>query len=315
MMKTASFLRILMAAVLMGGLGAVFAAPLATQAAVTQGYQISPPVNTLAMDRGTSSRQVIKVTNLTDQQLTLVLAKRNFVAKGEEGEVELIDDANPLYSLAPYFTLSQPTVTVAPKSTAEVSYVISVPANAEPGGRYGSVTFNTIAAKLPQGQSGASIRQELAALIFLRINGEAHEQLAIESFKTDKGFYEYGPVNFATRIKNLGNVHAKPTGEIVVKNWIGWTTAKLKIDEKQVLPAAIRRLDSQIKNKWLLGPYTATLTLKNGELQTLTAKTTFTALPYKVVAVILLVLLVLIYFIRKTRRRWARAFRILAGRE
>lgn len=312
MTKTAFALRTLAAFAMTVGLsGAVLAAP----APSTLGYQVSPPVNTLALDRGTSTRQTVKVTNLTDQQLTLQVGKRNFVAKGEEGEVELVDDANPLYSLAPYFTIAQPTITVPPRGTAKVDYVLSVPLDAEPGGRYGSITFNTIAAKLPAGQSGASIRQELAPLIFLRINGAANEQLKIESFRAGRNFAEYGPVNFITRTRNLGNVHEKPTGEIVVKNMLGLTTARVKLTEQNIIPGAIRKVNSSLGRKLLFGRYTATLTMKNGTIQTLTASTSFIVLPYKLIAIVLIVLLVIAFVGRRGRKRFGRAIRILAGRE
>lgn len=316
MTKAASTPRILVALALsIGILGAVFMRPVTAAEGTTLGYQISPPVSSLELDPGTSSRQTIKVTNLTDKQLTLQLDKRNFVAKGEEGEVELTDNASPLYSLAPYFTLSQPTVTVPPRGTSQVQYVLSVPKDAEPGGRYGSVTFNTIASKLPNGQSGASVRQELAALIFLRIKGDANEQLKIDSFTVGKSFAEYGPVVFATRVKNLGNVHEKPTGQIVVKNMLGFTTAKVKVDEKNVIPGAIRKLNSTLNKKYLFGTYKATLTLQNGTIQTLTAKTSFTVIPYKLLAIILLIVIILGVVLTKGRKRITRAVRILAGRE
>lgn len=316
MTKTAPTPRILIALALIIGLtGAVFAWPVVAADSNTLGYQISPPVTTLALDPGTSSRQIIKVTNLTDKQLTLQLDKRNFVAKGEEGEVELVDNADPRYSLAPYFTLSQPTVTVPPRGTSQVQYVLSVPMDAEPGGRYGSVTFNTIANKLPSGQSGASVRQELAALIFLRINGDANEQLKIASFTVEKDFAEYGPVTFGTRIQNLGNVHEKPTGNIVVKNMFGFTTAKVSLEEKNVIPGAIRKVDTKLNKKYLFGYYNATLTLQNGTIQTLTAKTSFTVIPYKLLGIILVILVIVIVILTKGRKRLARAGRILAGRE
>jgi hypothetical protein len=313
--KTASRTPIILASLIIGLTGAVFGITRYAHAAETVGFQISPPVQTLAMDRGTSTRKTIKVTNLTNSQMTLQLGKANFVAKGEEGEVELVDNAAPLYSLSPYFTLSQPTVTIAPRSTAEVQFVLSVPEDAEPGGRYGSITFNTIATTLPSGQSGAVVRQQLAALVFLRINGAANEQLAISSFGPDKSFYEYGPVGFTARVKNLGNVHEKPTGEIVVKNMLGFKTATVKLDDKLVIPQATRKINATLNKKLLFGNYTATLTLHNGKIQTLTAKTSFTVVPYKLIIIIVLILIVFLTFFFKTRKRFKRAFRILAGKE
>jgi len=321
MIKTASpILRRALTILTGGGLALVGAVVLAAtpspaRAAQTQGFQISPPVTELALDPGTSTRGTMKVTNLTDTQMTLTLGKQNFVAKGEEGEVELVDLGDPLYSLAPWFTLARPTVEVPPKATKEIEYILSVPADAEPGGRYGSIIFDTIPPKLPTGQSGAAVKQRLAGLIFLRIGGEANEQLAIDSFKTSKTFYEYGPVLFQTRIKNSGNVHEKPTGQIVVKNMFGFTTATIKVDEKNVIPGAVRRLDTQLKRHLLLGRYTASLTLRNGAKQTLTADTTFTVVPYKLLAGLVIAALIFLLFFWKARKRLRRALRILAGRE
>lgn len=300
------------------GATAVAVLPMAAPVAIadeSQGFQISPPVTELRLDPGTSTRSTMKVTNLTGTQMTLTLGKQNFVAKGDEGEVDLVDNANPQYSLAPWFTLVQSSIDVPPKSTKSVEFTISVPKDAEPGGRYGSITFDSQPPKLPAGQSGASVKQRLAGLIFLRINGNAREEISIDSFKTNKSFYEYGPVAFETLVNNKGNVHEKPTGEIVVKNLFGFKTATVKLDEKNVIPGAARKLTNQLQKKLLFGHYTAELTMHNGTSQTLTAKTGFTVIPYKLLAIVFFVILVVVLFFWKARKRLSRAFKILAGKE
>ncbi|HUD10978.1 MAG TPA: hypothetical protein VMS08_01085 [Candidatus Saccharimonadia bacterium] len=317
MTKTATpFLRAL-ASTLVGGLGvAVLAAAApAALAATTQGFQISPPVSEININPGSSIRQTMTVTNLTGSQMTINVGKSNFAAQGEEGEVELTNNADPLYSLAPWFVVSPATVVVPPTASEQVTYTITVPKNAEPGGRYGSVTFNTIPPKLPNGQSGAAVQQQLASLILLRINGAAHEQLKIASFASNKTFYEYGPISFLVRVSNVGNVHERPVGQIVIKNMLGLKTATINVEQQYVLPGAIRRLTAEFNRHFMFGRYTATLTLKNGTIQTLTATTAFTVIPYKLVIIILIIIILIVLFFTKTRKRFARAFRILAGRE
>lgn len=294
---------------------AVVAVSAPVQAADNLGYQISPPVTNLSLDPGTGMTGKVKVSNLTDTQISLQVGKTNFVAKGEEGQVELVDAGNAAYSLAPYFTLNQTVVDVPPRQSKDVTYTLNVPQNAEPGGRYGSITFNTIPTKLPNGQSGASVKQELAALIFLRINGATNEQLSVQSFKTLNSFYEYGPVDFVARIKNLGSVHERPKNTIVVKDLFGFTTAKIVLDEKNIIPGAVRKFDAQLKKKLLFGYYNATLTVQNGNVQTLTAKTSFTVIPYKIVAAVIIILVILFFIFWKGRKRIGRAFRILSGKE
>jgi hypothetical protein len=298
-------------------------------AATAQSFQISPPTSNYSANPGATVRGVVKVTNLTDQPISLAVDKQNFAAKGEEGEVELIDNADPLYSLAPWFNVLQPNVDVAARATKEVPYSISIPANAEPGGRYGALVFHTIAARLPVGQSGAAVEQDIVALIFVRINGAANEQLNVTSFQTGtrvnadtfnvKDFFEYGPVDFLARIKNTGTVHEKATGTITIKNMLGIQIAKFPLDEHFVIPGSIRRLH----NSWptgthkpvLFGHYTATMTANYAGGKTITATTSFTVLPWKILVAVFIILVLIFLIVWRGRKRLSRAARILAGRE
>jgi hypothetical protein len=323
-MKTASLTRLLQY-IAMGVMGAASFMPSVATAADSQGFQISPPVTFQNLSPGTSTKATMKVTNLTTQQITLNLSKQNFAAKGEEGEVQLVDNADPLYSLAPYFSLDQLSVDIPPASTKEITYTLSVPVGAEPGGRYGSITFTAATGTLAPGQSGAAVKQQIAGLIFLRIVGNANEQIKVASFTTgtldkngtfaSKNFFEYGPVSFNARFQNLGNVHEKPTGEIVIKDIFGFKVGTVKLDEENVIPGAIRRTVSTWNHHLLFGYYTATLTAHNGSQQVLTAKTTFTVIPYKLVVIVVIILAILFFIFWKGRKRFGRAFRILSGKE
>lgn len=320
MTKTATLLRQILVSLTAGAAVAVFALPSApVLAAATQSFQISPPTATFANDHGTSAHAVVKVTNLTNEPISLTVHQENFVAKGEEGEVELVDNADPLYSLAPWFHVSVTQLDLPAHATKEVPYTIDVPANAEPGGRFGSIVFHSVPPKLPSGQSGASVEQDLGNLIFMRINGPADENLEVASFTVDKSFSEYGPVQFTTRIKNTGHVHEKPTGTIVIKNWFGAKVATIPLDEHYVIPASVRKLTNNWptgKNKpFLIGTYTAEMTAHYAGNKTLTAKTSFTIIPWKLITTALVILILVILFFWRGRKRLARAARILAGRE
>lgn len=295
------------------------AAGVATSASGTQSFQISPPTANYAGEPGTSVKGVIKVTNLTDAPMTLTISKENFVAKGEEGEIELVDQAAPLYSLAPWFRLSSTRLELPGRTTKEMPYFIDIPAGAEPGGRYGSIVFSSVPAPLPSGVSGAAVQQTIAAAIFLRINGRATEELSVASFTSDKSFYQSGPVQLTTRVKNTGNVHEKPMGSITIKNMLGLTVDNFALDEHFVIPGAIRQLHNSWPNggrhAFLMGRYTAELSATYAGGKTLTARTSFTVVPYKLLAIVTLGLLIIIFIIRRGRRRLSRALRILLGRE
>jgi hypothetical protein len=328
-MKTAPSLRRILLTLTTGATGAVFGLyPAASSAATSQSFQISPPTANYAGDHGTSLKGNIKVTNLTNQPLSLQVGKENFVAKGEEGEIELTDNADPLYSLAPWFTFSTTQVDLPALATKQVDYTIAIAPGAEPGGRYGTIVFSSIPPKLPGGQSGAAVRQDLAGIVFLRINGAANEQLSVASFATGllgtkntwtpKTFFNHGPVGFLTRVINDGNVHEKASGTITIKNMLGMQVTKIPLDEHFVIPGAIRRLHNSwptgSKHPFMLGRYTATMTATYAGGKTLTASTSFTVIPWAAV-IILVVIIIVLFLLWRSRRRFGRAFRILAGRE
>jgi hypothetical protein len=329
-MKTATSLRRFLLTLATGATGAVFTlAPAIANSAASQSIQISPPTANYSGDKGTSLSGVVKVNNLTNLPITLNVGKENFVAKGEEGETELSDNADPLYSLAPWFSVDTNQITVPGLGSQQVHYTIALPPDAEPGGRYGSITFNSIPPKLPAGQSGAAVEQTIGNLVFLRVNGPAKEQLNVETFETGhlgeknawtpSNFFQHGPVDFLTRLKNTGNAHEKATGTITIKNAFGFTVAKLPLDEHFVIPGSIRRLHNSwatgAKKPFLFGPYTATLNAKYADGKTLTAATHFTVIPVAQVVLVLIILILLILVVWKGRKRLARALRILAGKE
>jgi len=283
--------------------------------AASQGFQVSPPENVLALNPGASTKQTVKVTNLTNAPMVLTVQKEDFAARGDLGEVTLTNEAGNLFSLSPWFTVSAPTITVPPLGTESVTYTIQAPANAEPGGRYGAVVFSTVPPKLPGGQSGAAVQSTLASLILLRINGNARQQLSITSFTSSKSFYEYGPIPFRIIVKDTGNVHEKLASTIQVKNMLGLSTASLKAPSEYVLPTASRQLAATLQRHFMFGRYTATATVSVPGVPMLTASTSFWVIPYKIVGIILIILILLIIFFTKTRKRFGRAFRILAGRE
>jgi hypothetical protein len=318
-MKTATHLRRILVTLTTGAAGAVFALTGSAHAATSQSFQISPPTANYAADPGVSQKGTIKVTNLTDTPLSVRVGKQNFVAKGEEGEIELVDDAAPLYSLAPWFNFDAVQLDIPALGTKELHYTLDVPAGTEPGGRYGSVVFNTIPPKLPGGQSGAVVQQQIAGIVFLRTNGAANEQLNLLSFAPDKAFSEYGPVNFLTRVKNTGTVHEKPTGTITIKNMFGFKVGSIPLDEHFIIPAAVRRLHNQWpakgKSNFLIGKYTAELSATYGGGQKLTGSTSFTVIPWRLLGAILIALIIIFVVFWRGRKRLARAGRILAGRE
>ncbi len=278
-----------------------------------QGMAITPPTFELSANPGDTTSNSIRVDNLTSTSLHLTVATKNFTALGEEGQVGLSDEESN-FSLASWITVNKPEAVVPAKGSETFTFTIKVPANAEPGGRFGSIVFKTDVQ--PGSGSGVSIGQEIGALVLLRIAGEITERAHIEGFKPTQGFYEYGPIPFETRIKNEGNVHVKPTGTITITDIFGNKVASVPVDAKNVLSGATRKLESEWPAQSLFGQYTATVSLQYGtNQQIITASSSFVAIPWRLLLVCLVVLSGIGFLVYRGRQRIVKAFRILFGKE
>lgn len=275
---------------------------------------ISPPTFELSANPGDTKTNSLRVDNLTDEPQHITVGRRNFTALGEEGQPNLTEDETA-FALASWLRVTPETVIIPPRASQVFEFVITVPANAEPGGHFGSIIFKTDA-KPVTGQSGVAVGQEIGSLILLKVAGQINEQASIESFKPAKNFWEYGPVTFETRLKNAGNVHVKPVGTITITNMFGRKVATLPLESRNVLPSSIRKFSTNWPQKWLWGRYTATLSVAyGGKDQIVTASTNFWSFPVRWAAITLLLLTGLGVLLYKHKDRLKRAAKILLGRD
>jgi len=149
-------------------------------------------------------------------------------------------------------------------------------------------------------------------LLLLTVAGEVKEELIIKEFLAP-AFLEYGPVPFTIRFENKGTVHLRPRGFVTITNWWGKKVADVEFSQLNVIPGAIRKIETSWQNKWLFGKYTAMLVGSYGtaNLPFNPPILTFWAFPWKVALGIIIVLILVFTFFYKTRRRWRLALKIL----
>lgn len=291
------------------GLGVFFVKAQSQNSTPSTGLAISPPTFEVSGNGGDVIKNSVKLENMNPYPVEIAVDRRNFTAIGEEGAVGLTEDETS-FSLASWIEVTPSSVTIPAKSSQYFSFSVKVPLNAEPGGHFGSLIFRTIPTEKLEG-SGASLAQEIGSLILLRIAGETVENASIESFATTKNIYEFGPINLEARIKNLGNVHTKPRGTIMITNLIGQKIDTITIDNKNILPGAIRKLEGTWNTKWRLGRYTATFVASFGDNTQRSAITNFVVIPYRLVLIILFAVLLLTIYLKKHKKRLAMAWKIL----
>lgn len=278
---------------------------VATGQQADQSLEISPPSQEIEVDPGETITIKSSVRNKSTNSLPIEVRLEDFTAVGDEGQVELT--ASSPYSIKSWGDLTPENFELSPGETQEVSATIKIPEDAA-GGRYGSFVF---AVKGDSKPGSAAIAQEIASLFLVRISGPVDEKLTLLEFSSPS-FSEFGPIPFSIKVKNTGNVHAKPYGLVSVTDMFGRKVEDVIIYETNVFPGAERILTANLNKKFLIGKYNATAIVYYGSEQsdTLTSSLTFFVFPVKI-AVGIIAVTVFLFLLRK---RFSKAFKALMGK-
>jgi hypothetical protein len=272
------------------------------------GIAISPLVFELTGNPGEVLTNQIKITNKSENSTEIKITVEDIAPSDEEGHVTVEPAETESYSVATWVTTNPEKITLGPNESAWVQFSITVPKNAEPGGHYGTIVAAGSMVASEQ-ISGAAIIPRVGALLLVTVPGETKEVLKVSDF-TAPIYSEYGPITFSVKFENQGTVHVKPNAIITVTNWLGKKIATVYFPEKNILPEAVRKIETTLNQKWFwAGKYTATLTGTYGtdNIQLDPVVITFWAFPWKFGLIILAVLILLALM----RKRLSLAFKIL----
>ena len=268
---------------------------------------ISPPTINERFNPGDKKEGKMKITNTSPADtITFKAVLKDFIVEDSKG-TPLIDvdmGAKAKYAASSWVAVYPSTFTLAPGKTQDISYYIQVPTDARPGGRYAAVVYQP-QERIDVKGSGTGVETHIGSLFILRINGDITENASVTKFVAEKGFLEYGPVTINTQILNSGDSHIRPLGTVTIKNLFGQVVASQPLPEHNIFPEAARESTNTLGKKYMLGPYTAELSAKYGDLgtKTLFATVGFFVLPWKIVSVIVLAIVAVILFIIFWRKK------------
>mgnify|MGYP000965384946 CR=1 FL=1 len=273
-------------------------------APVVNDYVVGPGKVELLVSPGEVLVKNIIVTNRFGRNRDFKIELEDFKGSREGNNfLELLGPLKGPYSLKDYLVPEVMNFTLKHGDRMAIPVRINIPADAVPGGLYGSVIVSTSDDDKQENAQNVSgnvqTKSRIAVLFFIRIRGDVKEEGNLQEFKTDKKFYNQGPVNFSLAFENTGSVYSNPSGNIEIKNIYGTTVDNVKVEQFYVLPDSIRT--SQIK--WdlkglMLGYYRAHLKLDHGYDNVITERTIgFWVIPVKLVLIVLLILLIVLALI------------------
>jgi hypothetical protein len=294
------------------------------QTAEKQVLSVTPPLFQLSVLPGDIWQSSIKVVNGNPYPLTVYAEVVNFSATGEagQGRFETIrESGGDKVTLAEWINISPGPYTISPEQTEDIQFFVEVPKDANPGGHYAAILIST---EPPEVQKEIAVRtsQVVTSLLFLRIEGDVHEEGTIREFRAVDSFLDVPDVTFSLRFENKGNVHLQPRGNITITNMWGTERGSIPINYQtkfgNVLPQSIRDFSLAWKSDFSItdvGRYKAVATLGYGEsdIKNTTSTTYFWVIPVKWTLVTLLILVCFIALIVTMVRAYIRRVLALAG--
>ncbi len=249
--------------------------------------------------------QEITVTNRISSDRTFKLEVEDITgSKDGSSAVSLMGDDRGPYSIRDYISFPEDEFTLDLGERARIPVIITVPADAEPGGYYGSVLVSTVQNSQSEAGAGAPrspVIARVGSLVFLRVAGEVTEEGQLIDFSTinQKKVYESGPVEFAILSENTGSVHLNPYGEISVRNMFGEEVGFVELEPWFVLPSSLRSREVTWDREFLLGRYNATARINRGYNDVVDEISySFWVLPWRIVGGLFVILFVIIFSVR-----------------
>jgi hypothetical protein len=266
---------------------------------------VAPARQSLTGDPGQKVNFAVRFYNTATESVPGVFKVADFIVNDNLGTPSFLEGPTVLsdrFSAAKWISLSAEKGTISSDGMITVAGTVKIPNNASPGGKYFAVFFepdtNVPGANGEKQQEAAAVTMRIAGLVYLRVSGPISEGASITKF-TSPGFSEYGPISITSEIKNNGDYHISPEGQIVIKDIFGQTVATSSLASTNIFPDASRLTTTKVGEKWMLGRFTANLNASYGENnnKVLAASLVFWVFPWKLAIIIVLALAIIILII------------------
>jgi len=225
----------------------IIAAPNTVQAAPGDlRLTTSPlPIN-LKVAPGNSVSSSIKVKNdgTTSEDIKVTLMK--FKADPISG-APLLMDKEPGDVFFDWVSFSENAFTLPVNEWKTISATFSVPATAS-FGYYYAIVFSRAEESVVKADRQTVIAGGMATFVLLEVQvPNAKREIQVTDFSINKTMFEFLPTIFSIKLKNTGNVHIAPRGNIFISKGNGEDVAILEVNQNKgsILPDSPRNFQEQ----------------------------------------------------------------------
>lgn len=221
-----------------------------------RGLALSPIRTEITVDVGTAVDRKLQLTNYSNKSIIIDLDAEEFNVTDQQYDYVF----SPQSDTAKWVMYAKNTVQLAPGKSEVVSYKITVPANAEPGGRYISL-FAT--SRVQDDPSKIQTRQRVASLTYLTVNGNVTRIGSLQSL--DAPFVFDGYQKWKMILANDGTTHYRSRYDVSVTSIVNGSQVATVSGSTVVLPHTKREVTAQIPVPRYVGIYKVSYTIGLGD--------------------------------------------------
>jgi len=208
--------------------------------------------------------------------------------------VILLGDQEGPYTLRDYIKIPHMQFDLKHAERVRIPVTVSLPPDAEPGGRYGSLVVSIVSDKQVLDETsgakpGSAVISRIGTLFFVTTPGAIEQDGLLQDFSTvgGKKFFSEGPVQFNIVLENLGSVHLTPYGEVRIYNMSGSEVGAMELEPWFVMPNSLRTREVSWDREFLIGRYTAVAMINRGYDDIVDEKSfVFWVIPWKLVVLV-----------------------------
>ena len=157
----------------------------------------------------------LRVQNSGTESATIKVSLLKFKSSDKTGK-PLIIKQEPGDTYFNWVNFSKTSFVADPGEWNTIKMTVTPPEEAA-NGYYYAVLFSQDTSKIPVGAKSSKLAGATATLVLLDVQVPgAKRKLEVTSFTSDHKLYEYLPVNFNIAVKNTGNVHLVPSGNVFI---------------------------------------------------------------------------------------------------
>lgn len=280
----------------------------------------APTSEKLTLTPGQTYNGELVVWNLAEKAINYKIVIRGFrQIENQPGTAILLTDdeeSKSLYTATSWVTASEQDINLVPNKNEKIYYEINVPKDATKGEYTVMIAFLSESEEKLLG-TGATTTLSAGMPILIKIGDEFVENAELLKFSTNSNFFETPNLTFETRIKNLGDTHITPVGEITLTNIFNQEVARIPFNPNS--QSILRDNIGNYETTWnlgtfltkdkaiVLGPIKASLIITYRTFQPgfapLTAEVSFWIIPWKYIVAILAVIIVTIVVVKVTKKK------------